>query len=134
MAAKQSSEGPDDEVIDFYDSAFGRIFSVPFRAQIAGRLKAKAVIRQVEESADAASHSLIRLFQNLRLDSRVVTDILVDPVMAEWRRLSFASTFEMPRRVVNRLNRISAQSDALGQVGQETAARVADRGTRPGDG
>ena len=76
MAAKQSSEGLDDVVIDFYGALFDRIFSEPFRAQIAGRLKAKAVLRQVEESADAASQSLIRLFQNVRLDSRVVTDIL----------------------------------------------------------
>ncbi len=180
MAAKQSSEGPDDDVIDFYDSLFDRIFSVPFRAQIAGRLKAKVVLRQVEESADAASQSLIRLFQNERLDPRVVTGILggfapladhialddianpnvtpeelvdtviahlpcpdsvgraghdavyrvalhtilqvlmlVGPVMAEWRKLNFASTFEIPRRVVNRLNQISARLDALGKAGQE---------------
>ncbi|MEE8501453.1 MAG: NACHT domain-containing protein, partial [Kiloniellales bacterium] len=182
MAAKQSSEGLDDAVIDFYDSLFDRIFSVPFRARIADRLKAKAVLRQVEESADAASQSLIRLFQNVRLDSQVVTGILggfapladrialddianpnvtpeelvdsviadlpcpdsvgraghdavyrvalhtilqvlmlIGPVMAEWRKLSFASTFEMPRRVVNRLNRISTQLDALGEAGREAA-------------
>ncbi len=76
MAAKQSREGLDDGVINYYDSLFDRIFSVPFRARIAGRLKQKAVIRQVEESADAASQSLIRLFQNVRLDPRIVTDIL----------------------------------------------------------
>lgn len=180
MAAKQSSEGLDDEVIDFYDSLFGRIFSVPFRAQIADRLKEKAVLRQVEESADAASQSLIRLLQNERLNSQVATGILggfarladrialddianpnvtpeelvdsviahlpcpdsvrrrghdaiyrvalhtilqvlmlVGPVMAEWRKLNFASTFEIPRRVVNRLNQISARLDALGKAGQE---------------
>ncbi len=76
MAAKPSSEGLDDAVIDFYGALFDRIFSEPFRARIPGRLKAKAVLRQVEESADAASQSLIRLFQNERLDSRIVTDIL----------------------------------------------------------
>ncbi len=182
MAAKQSSEGLDDAVIVFYDSLFGRIFSEPFRARIADLSKERAVVRQVEESADAASQSLIRLFQNERLDPRIVTDILdgyapladhvgledianpnvtpeelvdtviadlpcpetvgraghaavyrvalhtilqvlmlIGPVMAEWGKLSFASTFEMPRRVVNRLNRISTQLDALGQAGREAA-------------
>ena len=180
MTANASSEDLDDEVINFYDSLFGQIFSEPFQAQIANRLKEKAVLRQVEESADAASQSLIRLFQNERLDSRIASGILcgfedladhvglddianpnvtpeelvdsviadlpcpesvrraghdavyrvalhtilqvlmlVGPVMAEWRKLNFASTFEIPRRVVNRLNQISQQLDALGKAGQE---------------
>ncbi len=180
MAANASNEDLDDEVINFYDSLFSKIFSEPFRAQIANRLKEKAVLRQVEESADAASQSLIRLFQNERLDSQVASGVLggieeladhvglddianpnvtpeelvdsviadlpcpesvrhagqdavyrvalhtilqvlmlVGPVMAEWRKLNFASTFEIPRRVVNRLNQISQQLDALGKAGQE---------------
>ena len=41
--------------------------------------------------------------------------------MAEWQRLSFSSTFELPRRVVNRLNQISEQLDALGRSGQAAA-------------
>jgi len=45
----------------------------------------------------------------------------VGPVMAEWQKLNFSSTFEMPRRVVNRLNEISSQIDALGQSGQAGA-------------
>ncbi len=76
MATKQSSESLDDDVIVFYDSLFGRIFSVPFRAQIADLSKERAVLRQVEESADAVSQSLIRLLQNERLDPRVATGIL----------------------------------------------------------
>lgn len=45
----------------------------------------------------------------------------VGPVMAEWQRLNFSSTFELPQRVVNRLNQISEQMDALGQSGQAAA-------------
>lgn len=45
----------------------------------------------------------------------------VGPVMAEWQKLNFSSTFEMPRRVVNRLNEISNQIDALGRSGQAGA-------------
>jgi hypothetical protein len=41
----------------------------------------------------------------------------VGPVMVEWQKLNFSSTFELPRRVVNRLNEISSQIDALGQSG-----------------
>jgi hypothetical protein len=45
----------------------------------------------------------------------------VGPVMVEWQKLNFSSTFELPRRVVNRLNEISSQIDALGQSGQAGA-------------
>ena len=47
--------------------------------------------------------------------------MLVGPVMAEWQKLNFSSTFELPRRVVNRLNEISDQINALGQSGQTGA-------------
>jgi hypothetical protein len=45
----------------------------------------------------------------------------VGPVMAEWQKLSFSITFELPRRIVNRLNEISEQINALGQLGQAGA-------------
>jgi hypothetical protein len=45
----------------------------------------------------------------------------VGPVMAEWQKLSFSITFELPRRIVNRLNEISEQINALGQLGQTGA-------------
>ncbi|MGB0563486.1 MAG: NACHT domain-containing protein, partial [Spirulinaceae cyanobacterium] len=45
----------------------------------------------------------------------------VGPVMAEWQKLNFSSTFELPRRVVNRLNEISSQIEALGKSGQAGA-------------
>lgn len=45
----------------------------------------------------------------------------VGPVMVEWRKLGFAETFEVLRRVVDRLNRISEQLDILGRFGQDAA-------------
>jgi NACHT domain len=53
------------------------------------------------------------------LHSLIQVLMLVGPVMAEWQKLSFASTFELPRRVVQRLNQISEQL-AIGVSGQET--------------
>ena len=58
-----------------------------------------------------------------RLALHAVVQVLMflGPVMAEWQKLNFASTFELPRRVINRLNQISAQLDALGMSGQAAA-------------
>ncbi|MBI2952141.1 hypothetical protein HYY27_08605, partial [bacterium] len=52
------------------------------------------------------------------LHSIVQVLTMVGPVMAEWQKLNFSSTFELPRRVVNRLNQISEQLDALSSSGQ----------------
>jgi hypothetical protein len=52
------------------------------------------------------------------LHSIIQVLMLVGPVMAEWQKLSFSSTFELPRRVVNRLNQISEQLDLLGRAGE----------------
>ncbi len=172
----------DDQVVDFYYVLFDRIFSEPFRSRIADRVKRDGVIRQVEDSAAAASQSLTRFFLNQQLTEQQVTDLLdsfarlrellklddianpnvtpetvvdglladlrwpeamrqaghdavyrvalhsvvqvlmlVGPVMAEWQKLSFSSTFELPRRVVNRLNQISEQLGILGRAGQVAA-------------
>jgi hypothetical protein len=171
-----------DQVVDFYYTFFDRIFSEPFRARIAERLKRDAVIRQVQDSAGAASQSLTRFFRNEQLNKQQVADMLdgfatlgnrlklddianpnvtpetlvdalladlpcpeavqqadhdatyrvalhsvvqvlmfVGTVMAEWQKLNFSSTFELPRRVVNRLNQISEQLDTLGRSGQAAA-------------
>ena len=58
-----------------------------------------------------------------RLSLYTIVQVLtqVGPVMAEWQKLNFSSTFEMPRRIVNRLNEISSQIDSLGQSGQAGA-------------
>jgi hypothetical protein len=171
-----------DLVVNFYDSVFRCVFSGPFKSSIAEPLKRKAVLRQVEESADAASQSLNRFFLNQQLTATQVVAILdgfaplaellplesianpnvapetivesllaklpcpdvvqrtgddavyrvalhsvvqvlmlVGPVMAEWQKLSFASTFELPRRVVHRLNKISQQLEVLAVSGEAAA-------------
>jgi hypothetical protein len=168
-----------DQVIDFYQLLFRRIFFEPFSGQITERLKRNTVSRQVEETADAASQSLTRFFNNERLEQEQVATILssfeiikesikledvsnprvtpesiiearlkglscpaslchdryeaifgialnsvvqvlmlVGPVMAEWKKLNFSSTFEPPRRVTNRLNQFSEQLEALKSSGQ----------------
>lgn len=172
----------EDQVIDYYNDLFEKIFSDPFRSKIELRTKRNSVIRQVQEAADAASQSLIRFFMNEQLDEKQVTLLLnsysnlndlveleqvsnpnmlpenltdqvikgllcpaqiqheqheaifriallsiiqvlmlVGPVMVEWQKLNFSSTFELPRRVVNRLNQITGQMDAIGRSGQAAA-------------
>ncbi|MCX6634057.1 MAG: hypothetical protein NT090_03035 [Acidobacteria bacterium] len=172
----------EEQVVDYFAGIFDRVFSESFRPGIPDPLKRRAVIRQVEESADAASQSLTRLFLNQQLTSRRVGEIievcraafaalkledisnpntnpealvaglagglprrggdgastdaavvglalhstaqvlmLVGPVMVEWQKLGFATTFELPRRVVTRLNQISEQMGAIGRAGEAAA-------------
>ena len=66
----------DEQVIDFYHALFERVFSELFRPRINDRLKRNAVIRQVEESANAASQSLTRFFLNAPLTDQQVADVL----------------------------------------------------------
>ena len=66
----------DDQVVDFYYALFDRIFSEPFRLRIEQRLKRDAVIRQVQDSAGAASQSLTRFFLNEQLSEEQVADVL----------------------------------------------------------
>ena len=54
----------------------------------------------------------------IALHSIVQVLMLVGPVMAEWQKLNFSSTFELPRRIVNRLNQISETLGALGRSGE----------------
>lgn len=53
------------------------------------------------------------------LHSTIQVLMLVGPRMAEWQRLSFAQTYELPRKVIARLNEISEQL-AFGRSGQES--------------
>ena len=167
----------EDQVVELFAALFESIFSAPFRAGIAEKRKSRAVIRQVDEAADAASQSLSRFLKNEKLPasrlalvlealrplgdllsledlsstytnpedlairpsekldfqasegekkpraifresvhSVVQVLLLVGPVMAEWQRLRFATTFELPRRIVDRLNQISAQLELLGRA------------------
>jgi NACHT domain-containing protein/NACHT conflict system protein len=172
----------DDQVVDFYQTLFDRIFSAPFQGRIKERLKRNAVVRQVQESADAASQSLARLLVSQQLTEEQASEILggftaladlldleqignpnvtpeslvdrllerlpppkpvehaqqepvyrvalhsviqvlmlVGPVMAEWQKLNFSTTFELPRRVVSRLNQISEVLGDLGRAGEAAA-------------
>jgi hypothetical protein len=61
------------------------------------------------------------------LHSVVQVLMLVAPVMEEWRKVEFSSTYELPRRVVDRLNQISGQMNALAQSGQAAAQLPEDR-------
>jgi hypothetical protein len=168
-----------DQVLEFYEAVFGQIFTEPFHARITERQKRRVVVRQIEDSAEAAAQSLIRFFLNEQLTETQVADVLngfaslptllklehianpnvapesvvktllidmpppktvsrakqaavyrvalhsivqslmlVGPVMAEWQRLEFSSTFELPRRVIDQLNAITEQLNALTPSGQ----------------
>lgn len=172
----------EDQVVDFYNELFEQVFSERFRPQIAERIRRNAVIRQIDEAADAASQSLTRFFVNeqltelqavnilngfanlasllaldriarpnlapesvveelltempcphalqqsrqdavyrVALHSVVQTLMLVGRVMAEWERLKFVSTFELPRRIVEQLNLITEQLGAVSASGQSAA-------------
>lgn len=172
--------GVEEQVVGCFATLFDRIFSQPFRELISSPLRSRAVVRQVEAAADAASQSLTRLFRSEGLGPEPVARVMagfaqlpeildldrvsnpnlspeelairiaeelpaptglvgpqqeavyrvalhsvlqvllyVGPVMAEWRRVQFAETFELPRRVVHRLNEITQQLDAIGRAGQE---------------
>lgn len=164
-----------EQVIGFFANHFERIFSDPFRLAIPDLLRRRAVLRQVDESADAASQSLTRLLINEQLSnaeanrllqglepavaalnlerianpnispetlmiellkdhppSIQLTEIqqallrvalhsivqvmtLVGPVMAEWQKLNFSDSFEPPKKIVDRLNRISEQINTQGR-------------------
>ncbi|HVR07589.1 MAG TPA: hypothetical protein VMW75_06030, partial [Thermoanaerobaculia bacterium] len=65
-----------DQVVDFYQMIFSRLFSDPFQRQIKDRLQRNQVVRQIEGVADAASQSLTRLFSNQRLDEDEVVAVL----------------------------------------------------------
>lgn len=47
--------------------------------------------------------------------------MLVGPVMTEWQRLTFSSTYEMPRRIVTQLNQITEGLKVFASAGQEAA-------------
>lgn len=164
-----------EQVIGFFTAHFERIFSDPFRLAIPEILRRKAVLRQVDESADAASQSLTRLLINEQLNNSEATYLLqglepavaaldlerianpnispealvvellkdhppsiqlteiqqallrvalhsivqvmtlVGPVMAEWQKLNFSDSFEPPKKIVDRLNRISEQMNTQGR-------------------
>lgn len=57
------------------------------------------------------------------LHSIVQVLMFVGPILVQWQRLHFSSSFELPRRLDNRLNQISKQMNALGLSGEEVDYR-----------
>ncbi len=172
-----------DQVVDFYNALFLKVFFESFSARIQDRRRRDAVRFQILEAASAASQSLERFFVSQRLSDgqvdcvlgslefvggsltleqianpytqpeTVVDDLLklpactnaqdrvieadqmavyrvalysvvqglmqVGPVMGEWQRIGFPGTFELSKRVIARLNEISAQLDVLGKAGAD---------------
>lgn len=106
-------------------AGFGRLSELIDLDRIANpNLTPEAVVEDLLERlpppADVRAAGQEALYR-VALHSIVQVLMLVASVMAEWRKLSFASTFELPRRVVQRLNEITAQLDAQGRAGQEAA-------------
>jgi hypothetical protein len=174
-----------DQVVDFYNALFGKIFFDPFRTRIRERRRRDAVERQIEEAASAASQSLERFLVSQQLapeqaecilgglsamagglslerianpytpPETIVEELLrmpacslaleeagktghatvyrvalhsvvqalmqIGPVMAEWQNIGFPATFELPKRIIARLNQISEQLGVLGSAGAEAA-------------
>src|SRR5439155_12013431 len=67
-----------NQVVDFSSGLFQRIFSTTFQPTIDDPLRRRAVLRQVDEAADAASQSLTRFFLNHQLAEQHVANILED--------------------------------------------------------
>ena len=163
-----------ERVIEFYAALFERIFIEGGEVDRLDQLRARAVRRQVEEAADAASQTLTRFFAHqqfsnedvraalaafgrvtepvtlarvadpnanaeslseellegveasllpgdeekgaihrLGLQTLVRDLMLVGQVVAQWQRLSYSTAFELPRRVVARLNETSRSMESL---------------------
>ena len=66
----------DDQVVEFFDKLFERVFSLRFGPAITQPRRRRAVVRQVQEAADAASQSLNRFFLNVQLSELHVSRIL----------------------------------------------------------
>ena len=77
----------------------------------------------VPKAVQEADHEPI---YRVGLHSLVQVLMLVGPVMAEWQKLNFSSTFELPRRIVDRLNQISGQLNSLGRSGDTAADEIFD--------
>ena len=66
----------EDIVVDFYYDLFCQLFSARFKTGITRRLRRDAVVRQIQESAGAASQSLTRFFENQQVPPPEVETML----------------------------------------------------------
>ncbi len=62
--------------VDFHADLFARVFTEPLTARIKDRLRLRAVQRQIDDAADAASLWLARFFKNRKLSTKEVTVLL----------------------------------------------------------
>ncbi len=116
-----------DQVIDYYQSLFDKIFSETFRPLIAERLKRNAVERQIQESADAASQSLIRFFTNERLSEQQAAEILssLEALPRLIKLDDIANPRVTPERIVeSKLKNLSCP-ESISKAGREAAFGVA---------
>ena len=87
------------------------VFPEAIVASLQGRLPCPSDVEQAKQAA----------IYHIGLLATVQVLTRVGPVVAEWQKLHFASSFELLRRVTAQLNRISEQLDALGPAGREAA-------------
>jgi NACHT domain len=74
--ASEHNEQITNRVVEYFDGLFVQVFSDPFSGRIAEMRRRRAVERQVQETADAASQSLTRFFLNEQLELTHVQAIL----------------------------------------------------------
>lgn len=113
-----------EEMVGCILSGFGEIENLLTLDDISNaNVTTEEIVTDLLDSLSCPSHVQATHDAVYRLALHTVVQVLmlVGPVMAEWKKLNFSTTFELPRRVVNRLNEISAQIDALGHVGHNEA-------------
>ena len=66
-----------------------------------------------EALADRLRPSKLQPEAGAALQTVVQVLLQIGPVLTEWRTLGFAGTYELPRRVINRLNLISDQIEKI---------------------
>lgn len=85
----------------------------------------EAVVEDLLRRLPACPESLRQTGQDaiyrVALHTVVQVLMLLGPVMVEWQRLGFSSTYELLPRVVKRLHQIGEQLDVLGHSGQDVA-------------
>ena len=80
---------------------------------------ADRLLRKIPMMDNENTEAQVRL--RLALHSVVQVLLMIGPVMAEWQRVGFSSTFGLPRQVVSRLNQVTEQLQVLGEAGLEAA-------------
>jgi hypothetical protein len=119
-----------DQVVDFYNEIFERIFFKPFAGRIAERRKRDAVLFQILETAGAASQSLERFLSVQQVASDKLRHVLggLGSVILGVTLDQVANRYTAPEQIVEELLAPPSCSMALAQVtkaGQEAVFRVA---------